>query len=68
MEMVVHNLRKSLAENPRRAAIVVCNPRNFKAAAGAQDWYEERAAGRVPPSLSWHVFITRAGIRDAEVA
>ena len=59
MKTVVSNLRRSLLDNPRGAAIVVCNARNFTAATAGHDWFTEEAAGKVPPSLNWHVFVTR---------
>jgi tRNA1(Val) A37 N6-methylase TrmN6 len=58
MKVVVHNLRNSLLENPRRAAIVVCNPRYFKASTAGQDWLFEQAAGKMLSSLNWCLFIT----------
>ncbi len=63
MKMVVHNLRESLVESPRHAALVVCNARNFIEATAGQDWFTELAAGKMPPSLSWRVFVTRLGMQ-----
>ncbi len=62
MKMVVHNLRNSLLENPRCAAIVVCRPVHFIAATAGQDWFTERAAGKMLSSFSWRVFVTRLGV------
>jgi SAM-dependent methyltransferase len=61
MKRVALALHKSLVENPRHAAIVVCNARNFLEATAGQDWLTEKAAGKMPRSLGWRVFITRPG-------
>lgn len=63
MKMVLRNLRNSLLENPRRAAIVVCRPCNFIAAADNEDWFVERVSGRVS-SLNWSVFVTRPRMNE----
>ena len=59
MRKVLHNLRKSLHENPRVAAIVVCRARNFLAATLGQKWLEEVASGTMLVQFTWYVFITR---------
>jgi SAM-dependent methyltransferase len=64
MKMVLHNLRNSLLENPRRAAIIVCRARNFLADSAGQDWFVERASGRMLSSLNWYVFVTRSPIDE----
>jgi predicted RNA methylase len=64
MKMVLRNLRNSLLENPRRAAIIVCRARNFLAHTAAQDWFVERSSGRMLSSLNWYVFVTRFPIDE----
>jgi hypothetical protein len=59
MRRVVQNIRNSLIENPRNAAIVVCNPGNFTEATSGQDWFVERSTGKMVPPLTWSVFIAR---------
>jgi hypothetical protein len=58
MRKVLHNLRKSLQENPRVTAIVVCRARNFLAATLGQNWLEELACGTMLSEFNWHVFLT----------
>ena len=61
MKAVVQNVRKSLAESPRGAAIVVVNARNFREATAGQDWFTEWAAGKtLSPPLNWQVFVARS--------
>jgi SAM-dependent methyltransferase len=60
MKVVVQNIRRSLMDNPRRIALVVCGARNFRAATAGQDWLAERSAGKIMfSSQTWHVFLTR---------
>jgi len=59
MMMVLRNIRKSLHENPRVAAIVVCRARNFLAATLGQKWLEELASGTMLVDFNWYVFLTR---------
>lgn len=64
MRMVVQNIRSSLAENPRDAALVVWGARNFKAATVDQDWLAEQSAGKTMfSSQIWHVLLTRTVVR-----
>jgi predicted RNA methylase len=58
MRKVLDNLRKSLQENPRVTAIVVCRARNFLAATLGQNWLEELACGTMLLEFNWHVFLT----------
>jgi predicted RNA methylase len=58
MLKVLHNLRKSLHENPRVTAIVVCRARNFLAATAGQNWLKELACGTMLSEFNWHVFLT----------
>jgi SAM-dependent methyltransferase len=61
MNAVIRNLRDSLLENPRRAALVVCGSGSFMAATAGQDWFIEQASGKIMchDSLNWRVFVTR---------
>jgi len=56
MKGVIHNIRKSFLKSPRRFAIAVCNPRNFREAALGEDWLIETASGEMLPSARWAIF------------
>ena len=58
MKAVIENMRKSLVDNPRRAAVVVCRPKSFLPAIAGQNWLLELAAGEML-SFKWRVFLTR---------
>jgi SAM-dependent methyltransferase len=58
MKRVAGNIHQSLLSNPREVAIVAYTPVNFLAATAGQDWFEERAVGKVMYAY-WRVFGTR---------